>query len=163
MTQHRKVQTLDQLHKRAKWIATRRGYSQFADDFAQEVALLFLERPNRHSTLDQFFTDFLRSSFGDIRSRSGRARHREIRQYTDITARRHPTTEQRYDDRLRVVIAQLSGITKSAAELFLTDLNLEEIGQKLGVTESRISQLINGIKDKKKVRPIVHEWRSLNP
>lgn len=48
-------------------LAVRRGYAHLAEDFAQEVLLIHVERPNRRGTLNQYFIDFLRKTYGASR------------------------------------------------------------------------------------------------
>lgn len=60
--------------KRALYVARKYGYPELADDFAGQIFVYFLEKPDRGATVDQLFIDFLRSTHGRPGTPGGDAR-----------------------------------------------------------------------------------------
>lgn len=133
--------------KRARYVARKRGYPQLADDFAQQIFVYFGEKPDRGATLDQLFIDYLRGTYGRPGKPGGDAR---------ITAE---LTMVPIDDARDVAIdSEPEFISGQCAFLFggreaeiyqhyFVDQEQEqEIARLLGVTPSRICQIIGSMK-----------------
>lgn len=148
---------IKKIQERARKHARARGYSQHADDFAQEAIIKLLA--DRRATIDQLFIDFLRHEYGDTRSPGGRGRSRanHTRQSLD-----EPQNGKEDGLSLHELIAGPGGDTNSERGNWKSRVNLRgrdalifemrfdlemselEIAEALGVTESRICQLLNG-------------------
>jgi len=159
------------LIKKAKNYANKRGYSQFADDFAQEVYISC--RGTIRTSFSNLFTDFLRKEFGDTRIPSGKlksgARHRGVPfdglrpglcdralSYADTLASPGGNAgfeQSSWGNYLNFQRGRWNSLSKQGLYeevfqmLFIKELPEAEIGDCLGVTESRISQLKNSIKE----------------
>lgn len=137
--------------KRAKYAATKYGFSEHSDDFAQDVLLKYAEGRGRHQTVDQAVIDAIRERFG----RPGLPGY--SKRYALATA--YPIDEMREDaigtpargsegngidfDRL---VRRLSPRDREVIELRFRDGYTElEIGEQLGFSESRASQIIKAI------------------
>jgi DNA-directed RNA polymerase specialized sigma24 family protein len=156
--------TLEQLLKfqdRARRIAIYHRRTEHADDFAQEVALAFLEQPERRSTLDQLFVDYIRNTFGNSRFKKGRAQQR-TGSIDSYSPNRFRVDAPVYDDRIARVASVAAPVTKRAIELYLEGWTMKQIGERLAVTECRICQLIAKTADTGTVRAIKREERELN-
>jgi len=140
------------LFKRATYVAKRRGYSELADDFAQEVALNRLSGRGRHQTIDQAFIDYLRSQYGRTGARgsgsgSGRVpkhiNHVNIDKIRDLA---EPTRDlappREFAHLFRGREAELY------RAYFVEERANKSIGEELGITESRVSQLLSPIKER---------------
>lgn len=139
-------QEIIKFQKRARFVANKKGYPQLADDFAQEIIINWLEGHGQHQTVDQYFIDYLRQQYGRTGRPGGDARSRLDRTAEDITKIRNLAVEpeeQRSDRRFNHLFR---GIQHTIYTLrFLEEMNLKEIGEILGVTESRISQRVSEI------------------
>lgn len=141
---------------KAKGLACARGHSEFAEDFAQEACIAIAA--GRKATLDQILTDFLRRYHGDLRTSSGRQRA-----YASCYAK--SIWEREGDDGLALVerIGSPGGLPETRggnwrARVRLTgrdatlcdliydqELSRTESAELLGVTESRVSQMMSRI------------------
>jgi hypothetical protein len=63
---------VSRIQKRARYVAIKFGYPEFAEDFSQEV-FIGISR-GWHTTIDQAFCNFLRSHLGDLRTIKGAIR-----------------------------------------------------------------------------------------
>lgn len=145
--------------KRCIQHAKRQGYTQLADDFAQESAIKKFVS-DRKATIAQLFVDFLRKEYGDTRSPGGRARS---------SARRFgPSLDQPSSDDgatlLHELVASPGGDPEPfgsswrdavtfrwrdavIAELILDgDVSNESVASYFGVSSSRISQVMKRVK-----------------
>lgn len=147
--------------RRAKLVAAKKGYSELADDFAQEVLLEFIENPDRRSTIDQMFIDYLRRMYGDARTISGTTRSRaehsrisidvcgnenegEIGSHERIAAIETDSESER-------TVQECSHLfTGREAEIyeayFVKERTEKDIGASMQITDSRVSQLIKHMK-----------------
>ena len=131
------------LRRKAMAVAAESGFHSHAQDFAQEVCLKVSQ--GRQTTLDNLLTDFLRHYFGDNRAvhqdRVEAKREIESR-YADLkTNDRTPAQEHMSE---MDFFAHLKGLEVQERAMlvlrFKWDLSLMEIGEVMGVSESRISQ-----------------------
>ena len=135
--------------KRARYVANKKGYSQLADDFAQEIFVEFLESPNRGATVDQLFIDYLRKQYGRTGIPGGDARSFAIRTAQDLSAARHIAADPGEQPENRR-IDHLFGVKQAYLyqAYFIEQRSEASIGQDMGITESRVCQLIKPIKKK---------------
>jgi hypothetical protein len=134
--------------KRARYVAKKRGYPELADDFAQELALHWLSGHGKHQTVDQFFIDYLRTLYGRSGVCSDRSKYSERRNYVDLTEARDIAAPSRDLEPKREYSHLFSGRESVIYELyFVEERSGEAIGEYLGVTESRVSQLLASIKE----------------
>lgn len=147
--------------KRGKYVAAKRGYPELADDFAQELLLTFVENPDRHSTVEQLFIDYLRGTYGDTRSHLGTERsrtehtmlsldtqanqsEREISLY-DVLAAPQPDSESERTRRECSIL--FGGREAEIYDAYFVDEEVEKsIGERFGITESRVSQILKPMK-----------------
>jgi DNA-directed RNA polymerase specialized sigma24 family protein len=140
--------------------ATRRAYSQISEDFAQEFCIK--KFTGSKQTTEQMFIDFLRKEYGDTRSAGGRLRANARHRMVSLDKPLHEDS----GESLHAIIAspggeselirsswrdvvKLGGQQALISELYFDDeWKLKEIGDYLGVTESRISQIIKQISKK---------------
>ena len=147
--------------KRARYVARKYRYLQLADDFAQEVILKFLENPDRSSTVDQLFIDYLRGTFGDHRNDLGLAKSKayfnscSLNDARNIQSGPSPRPES---ERSAFLFGGLQGYLYQA--YFVNELTEEVIGETLGVTGSRVSQLIASMKKMIQDQAILEEGLS---
>lgn len=148
--------------KRAKHVAVKRGYPELADDFSQEIFIAFAR--GWHSTLDQLFTDYLRKEYGNTRTPGGLEKRLAKSRTVSLD---EPCSETESGAHFHELIADPRSIKERAeSDIDFQDLSflftgrqveifslyyLEEwstatIGDWLGLTESRISQLLKLIK-----------------
>lgn len=138
-----------QLLERARHAATRRGHPELADDFSQELFIRWLSGQSQHQTIDQAFIDYLRGIYGRTGPRgsgSGSGRKPGPKDFVNV-------------DELRNIAQPTNDIepTRSLAHLFggrdaflyqarfVEEMSEHAIAEILGVTESRISQLLKPI------------------
>lgn len=139
--------------------ARRQGYSELADDFAQE-AIIQKAIANRKTTIRNLFIDFLRKEYGDTRTPGGRARSSAMRYGPSLDQKapgddatllhelvaspgRDPET---FGSAWRDAVA-FRGRDAVIAELLLDqDASNESVASYFGVSPSRISQLMRRIK-----------------
>lgn len=121
--------------------------SGYEEDFAQFVCLGVFQ--NRTSTLRQFYVDFLRSYFGDQRKEPGMVKsNRRLQRYEskdpdEIPQRTESFVE--FDEALSQL--RLEKMQRCCLVLYhLWEFELNEIGHCLGVSESRVCQMLSGVK-----------------
>lgn len=154
-------QEIEKFQKRARYVAAKRGYPELADDFAQELLLSFVEKPDRGATIDQLFVDYLREHYGDARSASGAARSFALRESISLDAagcegEESYTLHDRIGSPEPVSELELSHRECSLlfggrkAEIyqayFVEELTEQTIGKALDITESRVSQILGSMK-----------------
>ena len=140
--------------------ARKRGYSQFADDFAQEA--VFARIRGRKASLDQLLTDFLRKEYGDSRvrrqpkwtsRRADRFAHVSLddkigqseMSYGDIIASPERDTRLDTDDqRIGLSLDRREQVVYELAKS-ISQVDISEI---YGVTPSRIWQILKGAERK---------------
>jgi RNA polymerase sigma factor (sigma-70 family) len=130
---------LPEMRRIAAYKATKAGYPELADDFAQE-ALIALTR-GRKATFSQLLTDFIRAEFGDRRHPTGSVQYQVTQAYTPLDSKQ--PTEELHADPLDFYTHLAKLEPKDRAYLVLTHkwgLSLKEIGECFGVSESRICQ-----------------------
>lgn len=148
---------LESLYKRALKHGRCNRLGDEAQDFAQWLMLQYLEGKSQHQTLDQSLIDYLRKQHGGSRNPGSRAKYaarlrtvslspvgtRETEtQWIDnhIERERGGVEEsQRNDFDFREV---LKGKLALVWEYYSAGIDTKRIGSLLGVSESRISQLL---------------------
>lgn len=140
------------LQERARHVATKRGHSELADDFAQEIFVQWLAGHGGHQTIDQAFIDYLRSLYGRTGPRgsgsgSGSGRFSEYRNYVNLDEVRNLAEPARdiqptwdFTHLFRGRQAFLYGA------YFVEEMSENSIADILGLTESRVSQMIKPMK-----------------
>lgn len=142
---------------RAKYVAKKYGYYQLADDFAQEVLLAFIENPNRKSTVDQLFIDYLRSTYGRPGTPGYEQRYALACPISlDIQSEDHPSLydvigSAESDSRSEQSTWECSRLFEGREAMiyalyFIEQMTESEIGSTLGITESRVSQILKNMK-----------------
>jgi RNA polymerase sigma factor (sigma-70 family) len=154
-------QEILKFQKRAKYVAAKRGYPELADDFAQELLLSFVEKPDRGATFDQLFIDYLRGTYGDTRSACGAVRSRAMHQSISIDDAGYESEEQMgLHDRLGSIEpdSELEQSHRQCMHLFggreaqlyqayfVEEQSEKTIGNSMGITESRVSQCLKPMK-----------------
>jgi hypothetical protein len=133
--------------KRARLVACKRGYSELADDFSQEIFVHWLSGHGSTQTIDQYFIDYLRALYGRSRDGSSGKRFKEQRNYVDLTEVRNLADNAGF-----IEPTKQSAYTFTGKELILYQLYFEEemtaaiVAEILGVTESRVCQMLKSIK-----------------
>lgn len=135
--------------KRARYVAIKRGFSELADDFAQEIFITFLENPERGATVDQLFIDYLRRTYGRPGKPGGDARIQAER-FTDEFDDSTITCDDPEPEFERGRYSFLFG--DKQAEIyeayFVNEMTEKWIAERLGVTESCVSQKLSEMKKK---------------
>lgn len=135
--------------KRAKNVAIKRGYPELADDFSQEIVVHYLSGKGRHQTVDQFFIDYLRSRYGDSRNGRNRVGNAAERNYIELDEVRNLADHSGDDKSDRNSAHYFTGKELTLYHLYFEEQMREaHIGALFGVTESRISQMLNPMKKK---------------
>lgn len=127
-----------------------------SEDLAQRwVIKVFVEQTGQR--LEQAYVDFLRVEFGDTRTASGLAKSEARRTYTDIDERTNGgectySIDSRSCDYTRNRKLKLVSYKESVIiGMIRQGLKMKQIGNRLGVSESRISQVCKEIKEKMKI------------
>jgi predicted DNA-binding protein YlxM (UPF0122 family) len=145
--------------KRAKHVAIKRGYPECAEDFAQEIFIAFAR--GWHSTIDQLFIEYLRSEYGNSRTRRGHERRlakgRTISldspigeeesgtHYHDIIG--NPEPDPRDVEVNRGYAFLFTGREAYIYESYFNEqLSEKRIADELSLTESRICQILGSMK-----------------
>lgn len=142
--------SLVKLHTKMVKCAQRKRHPS-PEDIAQEYVCRLLEGLHQHATVDQAYIDILRLRSG----RKGKGPG------YDAKIRLHSLTTEKQMDHLNLIVDDTSNLspdelldlkaillkikhpqTKKVFHYKLLGLNNKEIGKKLGVGESRISQII---------------------
>lgn len=147
--------------KLACYVATKRGYSELADDFAQDLLLNFVANSDRGATVDQHFVDYLRREYGDTRSACGTARSRSMRSALSLDA---PGYSDEGEVGLYDRIAATQPVSESESTqrecsllfggreadiyktYFVEERTQSLIAKALEITESRVSQILKSMK-----------------
>jgi DNA-directed RNA polymerase specialized sigma24 family protein len=150
------------LQKRARNFAHSKGYGELGDDFAQEIFIGVAR--GWKQTVEQAFYSFLRDHGGDTRTDKGRARitgrSRTISldapvgdegsnqtMHHDLIAA--PPAEQSSDLPEATFTELLSGAEDLLYEkIFVDELSQVEVAHGMGLTPSRVCQLLKPIKKK---------------
>jgi DNA-directed RNA polymerase specialized sigma24 family protein len=136
---------IKKFQQRAKYVATKWGYPELADDFSQELFVYFLQKPDRGATVDQLFIDYLRARYGHSRTGGNRSRLQAERNYVELDELRDLADGSRAIDvdweRLGLFrgpeIEDLERIDRIFLILtFKWGFTLKELGELIGVTES---------------------------
>lgn len=157
-------QEITMLYDRAIKNARAKGFDQEAEDFASWVTIKYLEGKSQHQTLDQSFIEYRRKHHGNPRTRGYRARKSAESHYITLTpleSDEKGQAELRSAERSFVDVSgesedyrredpdpsiHLSGRDLIAYQLvYQEELTLKEAGELLGVTESRMSQILKRV------------------
>lgn len=163
-TRGRKIDFEKEIQK-AKAFAIRRGMESEADDFAQEFAIQLFE--TGQARLDWSFADYLRKRFGSSRSGCGRLKQFETHGRLSIDApidssegsgssfgdvigdsRFSPDSSGELGD-LVELIGNIRGRRGHMIYLLaLEEFTRDEVAKELGVSASRVSQLLSDAREK---------------
>lgn len=140
--------TVQHFMKRAKYVAIKRGYPKLADDFASQVFVYFLEKPDRGATVDQLFIDFLRKTHGRAGTPGNDARIQAERSMAPLDAARDIAgssgTERSDGDFAFCFRGREAEIYQS---YFVDERSEVSIAEDYGVSGSRISQMLKPMKE----------------
>lgn len=127
-----------------------------SEDLAQRwVIKVFVEQTGQR--LEQAYVDFLRVEFGDTRTASGLAKSEARRRCTDIDERTnggectYSIPARSCDDTRHRKLKLVSHKESAIIGMISQGLKMKEIGNRLGVSESRISQICKEIKEKMQI------------
>ena len=177
-------QEIRNLLDRARKYATRRGYSNDADDFAQEVYIASTKE--RSGNLNYLFIDYLRKHYGNTRSNIGLCkmfeRHGTVSIDASITGekdRNHgsigrsvdPDPEcEREDWRCRINVENYrgkKGLVRNKTVgivydlIFIYGFERNVVAEILGLTDGRISQLIKQIRNECEKARVLDSMRDI--
>lgn len=143
----------------ARGYAAKRGYEQDAEDFAQEYSMLWLENPKR--LMQYCFVDYLRAKYGrpeknpsaGARYRFNNTRHIPLdADHGEGRLNAELYGDMRWNGETETLkkqgVARLKGLNQREqviATKLLEGFTQKEIGKSLGITESRVSQLVQHI------------------
>lgn len=162
--------------KKARYVAAKSGYPELAEDFSQELFVEFLQNPERGATVDQLFIDYLRRINGRPGTPGGDARILARANTISIEAisddgKRKEIQLPSYDDSRDVdndpgsnsAVGRFAYLFRGReAQIyqlyFVDEITEEDIGALLGVTNSRISQILKIIKKKIEDHTIFKEY-----
>ena len=149
-----------------------RGLSEEqSEDLAQRwVFKVFVEQTGQR--LEQAYVDFLRVEFGDTRTASGLKKSKDRRSHRDIDERidggecAYSFDTRLLSDDTRKRKLKLISYKESAILGFISQgLKMKQIGDKLGFSESRVSQICKEIKEKMQIadlsKNIIVNWITL--
>lgn len=137
------------IQKKAKLVANKSGYSECADDFAQEVILKYIEGHAQHQTINQSFKDFLRRHYGDTTTISGKLKSIALRSMVQLEEARDIGSESAIERKSGNYSFLFRGHELEIYQrYFLYEQKELEIGRELNLTKSRISQILKEIKSK---------------
>jgi RNA polymerase sigma factor (sigma-70 family) len=128
------------LHKQAVSMATKKGFGNDAEDFAQEATLLL--HAGRKARLDQLLTDYLRKEYGSTRHSNTPTKEYLAREcYHEIDPNR--TRAEAIPSHMEF-LSLLKTLPQAERVMVILKyqwgLDQREIAEAFGVTESRISQ-----------------------
>lgn len=153
---------IDRLQRRAHALAIKWGYSEIADDFAQEAFVAIAN--GAHPKLEWLFIGFLREQYGSSRSAIGRLRQLAEKFAIRLDA---PISEDSDSAFTHDIIGSSESNPESIAETrespisygpltarekeiaimhFEEECSCEEIAQRFGVSSSRVSQILSNIR-----------------
>lgn len=143
---------LKRIHQAAMNHARKYGYdTQECEDFAQEATLLIHENPARR--IDLLFIDYLRETFGDNRHTGKRSTAKKsilnMRGSLDTVNEDDLMVNPQFDldfNRYQNLLTQTDRTIITL--LYKWDFTLGEVGECLGVSESRVSQMLTELKKK---------------
>jgi RNA polymerase sigma factor (sigma-70 family) len=168
-------QEIQKYQKRARYVATKSGYPELAEDFSQELFIEFLQNPDRGATVDQLFIDYLRRIHGRPGTPGGdarilaRANTISIDSFSD-DGKREEIQLPAYDDPRSIDdgpgsnpdVGKFAKLFRGReAQIyqayFVDEITEESIGKCFGISESRVSQILKPMKKKIKDAAILQE------
>lgn len=137
------------LMHRISRIAERVGLGN-VDDVVQETMLRILEGKHQKSTIAQALVDYRRRNFGH--TRQGRTKNRRLREAFNQPCEFDDEMNGHYDaaylDARLDLPKYLARMDEREALCFVLyhvwGYNLEEVGERIGVCDSRVSQILKG-------------------
>jgi len=149
---------------KAKKYACKKKFPQYADDFSQEAAIAFYQNKNDFINMDFLWISFLRKQFGEGRSKKGKAKSegRLNQLFIDNILEQRLISHDSIDEFLtKDELYKFTHLFEGKKEYIFIRYYIEDeteiqISKELGVTESRISQLI------KDIRNIIKDYYILN-
>lgn len=143
-------QSLEEMHEKALLYARNRGFGDEAEDFAQWLVIKYLEKKSQHQALRYSFIDYIRESRGDSRAQSfaHSSKFEQFEEQYQLKSSHHFADELVYENEvIRILNEKLKPREKEIFALYYSeDITLMEVGQRLGLTESRCSQVMTAIR-----------------
>lgn len=164
------ITRLEILYKRCVIHAKRKGYNQIAEDFASWQTIKYLNGKSQKQTISQSFIDYLREqndfsrrscSFNELFGISSRGNDSNLPEYSKHYNNSFIKQFELHDKNFENNFSEITGYGDSfdtsrinfknirqqlVFELYLNGYTLFEIGEILGFTESRCSQIFKQIK-----------------
>lgn len=150
-----KSETWKKLEKRLRYICSKFGRKEYADDVVNSYALYLLEGNGQHQTIDQYFIDYSRANQWCYRNNDVRADEKAIFKNTlslDYTTDDNNSFHEiiGQSDFKDTTINELAKSLRGGNRIIFLliakwGLNEVEIGDIFSVSSSRISQRITGI------------------
>lgn len=149
--------TILQIRSEALKYAARHGFGhQECEDFAQEASYSVWENPSRH--IEFLFVDYLRREFGRVydgkHNESGQMKTKTRLSYGDLDVAQQ-TDEDAFmtNSKFDLDFSTYQDLLDTQERTIITllykwDFTLSEVGECLGVSESRVSQRLVDIKRK---------------
>lgn len=142
----------ERIRKQCEAFARRKGFPQDAEDFASEVLIYLIQHPDCPGLfINRWFVGFLRKHYGDTRLPGGLAKSRARLDAGAVSSEdvashtpSGPTPRQ-----IGRRLAGISGTEKqvyAALEVLGQERSGRDVADELGVTESRVSQMVGDIK-----------------
>lgn len=142
--------TLDEIQKfqrRAKYVAAKSGYPQLAEDFAQELFVYFWEKPDRGATVSQLFIDYLREQHGRPGTPGGDARIAAEKSFSPIDDARDIAADPEPEQSDWRCDFLFGGREAEVYDwVYLEERHEYELADRWGVSASRVSQVLKGVK-----------------
>jgi RNA polymerase sigma factor (sigma-70 family) len=141
----------EKFKRRSKHFACRCGFARYADDIAHEVITRMLEGRHESANIDQIVIDVIRSEFGrkscisfakrNAFNNAGSYEHGDFDRFTGTSR------ELRLNSRIDIErIVKRTKLTEKQRDVIHEYLNedptQDEIGKSLGVSASRVSQIL---------------------
>ena len=136
--------------------ATRKGFANEADDFAQEYIIKMWS--GRKASIAQVFVDYLRARYGGTRSVGGAARSHSLHRMQELNT--HDSKELpaaighsggddgSFRQALDRAKATLSHQELTVTQMLLEDVSQQEIADFMGVDGTRVNQLVKSARKK---------------
>jgi DNA-binding CsgD family transcriptional regulator len=137
---------LKKMFSRARYYLINHGYASYlADDFAQLYLLKVCE--GRKVLLDKLFVDFLRSEFGDTRHHYGTIKSESRLRLNEASLDRLYSRDSSLERDWHMPKVEITAKEKWILQRLDEGYSQKEIGEHIGVTESRVSQILRRLKE----------------
>lgn len=144
------IQVIIKIRRIAHGYAIKRGRHYISEDFATFAIIDFIERKYERE-MYMVWADYMRIEYGRLDEEYGRLKSEAIRTAVDIDQaldieQPNNESEERHSAFLNRIIEEtpINKRTREMFDMYLTDnFSFKQIGDHYGITESRVSQLIN--------------------